>query len=62
MVPLFGDATTVASSLASQVTAGNMWAAIDPFAVLIGTLVIIAFGITIVRRVVKGASKGKAKL
>lgn len=50
------------ASLIAQVTAANLWASISPFAPLIGTLILFAFGYGVVRKLIKGAGRGKAKI
>lgn len=50
------------TALVAQVTAANLWGQIAPAAALIGTLILFAFGYTVLRKVVKGAGRGKAKI
>ena len=49
---------------AFQTTWGTdeMWGELAKAAALIGTMVVVAFGIRIIRKLVKGASKGKASM
>lgn len=44
------------------VTSANLWAQITPAAATIGAIVIFAFGYYVVRKIVKGASRGKARI
>lgn len=60
---LFGTATGVsgaASALESNLTADAVWGAITPFIPIVVSVALIALSVTIIRRVVKKASKGKA--
>lgn len=50
------------TALSTQLTAANFWAAITPAAALIGTLVLVAFGYFVLRRIIRGASRAKAKI
>lgn len=43
----------------NALTAANLWGALAPAGALIGTLVVIAFGIYVFRKIVKRASRGK---
>lgn len=44
------------------VTSANLWAQITPAAGFIASVVIFAFGLYIIRKLIKGASKGKARI
>lgn len=58
----FGTATGVAgaaSALESNLTADAVWGAITPFIPIVVTVALIALSVTIIRRIVKKASKGK---
>lgn len=44
------------------ITSDNMWAQITPAAETIGKIVIFAFGYYVLRKLIKGASRGKAKI
>lgn len=58
----FGSATGVsgaASALESNLTADAVWGAITPFIPVVITVALIALSVTIIRRIVKRASKGK---
>lgn len=50
------------SALTSGITAANFWGNIAPFGAFIATLVVFAFGYRVVRKVISGASRGKAKI
>lgn len=44
------------------ITSANLWAQITPAAGFIAAMVIFAFGLYIIRKLIKGAGKGKAKI
>lgn len=44
------------------ITSANLWAQITPAAGFIASIVIFAFGLYVIRKLIKGASKGKAKI
>lgn len=60
----FGDMAGFLTALTGEggVTSANLWAQITPAATTIGAIVIFAFGYYVVRKIVKGASRGKAKI
>lgn len=68
MYPLYvlGDATPNMSSfitaLQTNLTSGNLWTELAGAGAFIGLMVVFAFGYRIVRRLVNGVSKGKAKI
>lgn len=47
------------SALSSNLTADAVWGAITPFIPIVVTVSLIALSVTIIRRIVKRASKGK---
>lgn len=49
------------TALTAQITAANLWGALAGVASIIGVVLLFVLGLTFVRRVVKGASKGKLK-
>jgi len=49
------------TAMTTALTPAAFWGSIAPFAPIIGVLVLVAFGYGIMRRVVGGASRGKAK-
>lgn len=58
----FGTASGVsgaASALESNLTADAVWGAITPFIPIVVTVALIALSVSIIRRIVKKASKGK---
>lgn len=61
---LFGDMAGFLTALTGTdgVTSANLWAQITPAAATIGAIVIFAFGYYVVRKIVKGASRGKARI
>lgn len=66
MTPIaqFGDMAGFLTALTGTdgVTSANLWAQITPAAATIGAIVIFAFGYYVVRKIVKGASRGKARI
>lgn len=64
MLEQFGDMQGFLTALtgADGVTSANLWAQITPAAATIGAIVIFAFGYYVVRKIVKGASRGKARI
>lgn len=56
----FIDALTSASSTTS-ITSANLWTEATAAAGLIAVVVLFAFGYNIVRKVTKGAAKGKVR-
>lgn len=60
---LFGDMAGFIAGLTGEngVTSANLWAQITAAAGFLGAVVIFAFGYYVVRKIVKGVSKGKAK-
>lgn len=61
---VFGDMAGFLTALtgADGVTSANLWAQITPAATTIGAITIFAFGYYVVRKIVKGASRGKARI
>lgn len=61
---LFADMAGFVTALTGEsgVTSANLWAQITAAAGFIGAVVIFAFGYRIVRKVINGVSKGKAKI
>lgn len=59
-----GDMAGFITALTGEngVTSANLWAQITSAAAFIGAVVIFAFGYRVVRRVINGVSKGKAKV
>lgn len=49
------------AEIEAQVTAANLWGAVAAVASIIGVVLLFVLGLTFVRRVTKGASKGKLK-
>lgn len=50
------------SSFQSTWNSASMWGELTQAAALIGLVVVFAFGYRVVRRVISGASRGKAKI
>lgn len=53
--------TDFVTALLTALSPGNLWGALEPMAPIIGVVVIFALGLYFLRRVVKGASKGKVR-
>lgn len=54
--------TNAVTSLASTVTADSLWGVFADAIPYISVVVLVAFGFYLVRRMIKGVSKGKAKI
>lgn len=54
--------STFITSLTTELTAANLWGAFSGVAPLIGVLVIFSLGFYIVRKLIKGAAKGKVRI
>lgn len=50
------------TALNTEITLDALWANITAFAPLIITMVLFAFGYRIVKRVIRGTSRGKASI
>lgn len=50
------------TALQTNLTSGNLWNELAGAGAFIGLMVVFAFGYRIVRRLVNGVSKGKAKI
>lgn len=63
-VLVLGDMAGFLTALTGEggITSANLWAQITPAAGFIASIVIFAFGLYIIRKLIKGASKGKAKI
>lgn len=44
------------------ITSANMWGQLTPAGATIGAIAVFAFGYYVVRKVIKGASRGKARI
>lgn len=53
-------ADAIGTSLTTGVTAGSIFGAIQPFMGFVVIMIIVAFGLTVLRKVIKKAQKGKA--
>lgn len=47
------------NALETAFTADTIWGAVTPFVPVVATVTLVAFGIYIIRRIVKKVSKGK---
>lgn len=61
---LMGDMAGFITALTGTdgVSSANLWAQITPAAGFIASVVIFAFGLHVLRKLIKGASKGKARI
>ena len=50
------------TALQTNLTSANLWSELTAAAAFIGLMVIFAFGYRVVRKVIKGTSKGKANV
>lgn len=50
------------TALTTGVTAEQFWANVAPFGAFIATMVVFAFGYRVLRKVISGAGKGRAKI
>lgn len=53
---------TFITALTTGVTAEQFWSNVAPFGAFIATMVVFAFGYRVVRKVISGAGKGRAKI
>lgn len=54
--------TTFITQLETELTSGKLWTELSNAAPFIGLMVVFAFGYYIVRKVIKGVAKGKARV
>lgn len=50
------------TALQTNLTSANLWTELTGVAAFLGLMVVFAFGYRIVRRLINGVSKGKAKI
>lgn len=62
MEPTGLEAFITALTGSTGITAANLWSAVTAVAPIIVIAVLFAFGLKMVRKVVKGISNGKAKM
>lgn len=64
VVTSLGDMTTFITALTGEngVTSANLWAQVTPAAGFLAALVIFAFGYRVIRKIISGASRGRAKI
>lgn len=55
-------ASGLATSLGTSVTAAGLFDSVAPFIPFVGGIVLFAFGYRVLRKAIKGASKGKANI
>lgn len=53
---------TAISTLNSTVSAGSLWGVFNDAIPYVATVVVVGFGFYLVRRMIKGVSKGKARI
>lgn len=56
------DMANVVSTLATTVNAASLWGVFGDAIPFISVVVLVGFGFYLVRRMIKGLSKGKAKI
>lgn len=63
-VLILGDMAGFITALTGTdgLTSANMWAQITPAAGTIAALVIFSFGVYVIRKMIKGAAKGRARI
>ena len=54
--------TDFITALETNLTSANLWNELSGVAAFLGLMVVFAFGYRIVRRLINGVSKGKAKI
>lgn len=61
---LFGDMAGFITAITGTdgITSANLWAQITPAAAFLGSIVIFSFGYRVIRKIMGGASKGKARI
>ena len=61
---VFGDMAGFITAITGTdgISSANLWAQITPAAAFLGTIVIFAFGYRVIRKLISGASKGRAKV
>lgn len=54
--------TNAITALTTTVTADSLWGVFTSALPFVGVVVVVAFGFYIVRKMIKGVSKGKARI
>lgn len=54
--------TDFVTSASSQLTAANLWGEVVPIAGMLGVLILFSIGIYFLRKAIRGAGKGKARI
>lgn len=54
--------TDFVTAASSDLTATNLWAQVVPVAGMLGVLILFSIGIYFLRKAIRGAGKGKAKI
>ena len=54
--------TDFVTSASSELTAANLWSQVVPIAGMLGVLILFSVGIYFLRKAIRGAGKGKAKI
>lgn len=54
--------TDFVTAASTDLTAANLWAQVVPIAGMLGALLLFSIGIYFLRKAIRGAGKGKAKI
>lgn len=54
--------TDFVTAASSDLTATNLWSQVVPIAGMLGVLILFSIGIYFLRKAIRGAGKGKAKI
>lgn len=54
--------TDFVGATSAELTANNLWAQVVPIAGMLGVLILFSVGIYFLRKALRGAGKGKAKI
>lgn len=52
----------IISQLKTELTADKLWGAVTPVAGILGVLILFSIGVYFLRKALRGASKGKARV
>lgn len=52
----------IIKELQTELTAQNLWSAVTPVAGILGVLILFSIGVYFLRKALRGASKGKARV
>lgn len=62
MTPTATGMSGFITALETELTSANLWTELTAAAAFIGLMVVFAFGYRVVRKVIKGAARGKANV